>query len=146
MKKTLIALALALAVSASMAVEVGVAAVHDYSLTSTGVRVTAAVAPVRGFTPQASVTRLGGEYTRYAVGAKYALGQVGPVAFNAHAATVYQDTAAGPNGFGLTAGLTASVPVTKNVSLEVGVERFGGQDRIANRDGNVVTVGLNAKF
>jgi hypothetical protein len=146
MKKTIIAIAISFAASMAMALDVGVTAVHDYSLTSTGVRATVSTAKVSGFTPQASVTRLGGEYTRYAAGGKYDLAKIGPVTFFGVGSGVFQDTVGAASGYGLSAGLVASVPVYKNVALEVGVERFAGQDRISNRDGTLATVGLNAKF
>lgn len=146
MKKIFVALAFAVAASMSMAADVTVSAVYDYSLSSTGVRVTAAAAPINGFTPQASVTRLGGEYTRYAAGAKYDFATVGPVTLSGIGYGVFQDTAGAASGYGLTAGLVASVPVYKNVTLDATIERFAGQDRISNRNGTLATVGLNAKF
>lgn len=146
MKKTLIALAFMVSASMAMAVEVGVSTVHDYSLSSTGVRATVSTAKVNGFTPQVSVTRLGGEYTRYAAGGKYDFATVGPVTFSGVGSGVLQDTVGGASGYGLTAGLVASVPLNKTVSLDATIERFAGQNRISNRNGTLATVGLNAKF
>lgn len=146
MKKIIVALAFALAASMSMAAEVGVSAVHDYSLSATGVRATVSTAKVNGFTPQVSVTRFGGEYTRYAAGGKYDFATIGPVTFSGIGSGVFQDTVGASSGYGLTAGLVASVPVYKNVTLDATIERFAGQDRISNRNGTLATVGLNAKF
>lgn len=146
MKKIFVALAFAVAASMSMAADVGVSAVYDYSLSSTGVRATVSTAKINGFTPQVSVTRLGGDYTRYAAGGKYDFATVGPVTFSGVGSGVFQDTTDGASGYGLTAGLVASVPVAKNVSLNATVECFAGQSRISNRNGTLATVGLNAKF
>ena len=146
MKKIFVALAFALVASATMASDVGVSAVHDYSLSATGVRATVSTAKVNGFTPQVSVTRLGGEYTRYAAGGKYDFATIGPVTFSGVGSGVFQDTVGAASGYGLNVGLGASVPVYKNVSVDATVERFAGQDRISNRNGTLATVGLNAKF
>lgn len=146
MKKIFVALAFAVAASMSMAADVTVSAVHDYSLSATGVRATVSTAKVNSFTPQVSVTRLGGEYTRYAAGGKYDFATVGPVTFSGIGSGVFQDTSGAASGYGLTAGLVASVPVYKNVTLDATIERFAGQSRISDRNGTLATVGLNAKF
>lgn len=146
MKKIIIALAFAVSASVSMAVEVGVSAVHDYSLSGTGIRTTVSTAKVNDFTPQVSVTRLGSEYTRYAAGGKYDFATIGPVAFSGVGSAVLQNTAHASSGYGLSAGLVASVPVYKNVSLDASIERFIGQRRISNRNGLLANIGLSAKF
>ena len=146
MKKTLIAMSLMAAVTMSMAVEVGVSAVRDYSAGKDGVRAVASLESIGNFTPQVSVTRLDKTYTRYGVGGKYLVASSGPVSLSASGSGVYQDTQVGKNGYGLTGGLTASYAVAKNVSLDVGVERFVGRSVVENRTGNVVSVGLSSKF
>lgn len=128
------------------AAEVGVAGIHDIAANKDGVRVTASVGSVAGFTPQLSVSRVDTAYTRYAVGTQYAITKVGPVALSAGVAGVYQDTIGGTTGYGATAGLKATVALNKSIDLVAGAERFAGQDRISASNGTVTSVGLNVKF
>lgn len=99
---------------------------------------------VKGIT--VSATHVDKTLNRYAVGKDITLTKVGPVSLAATGAVVYQDSAVGENGYGLTVGAKATYPVTKTVSVVAGVERFTGQSRISAYNGNVVTVGLNVKF
>lgn len=145
MKKLVIATMLATVGFMASATEVGLAAVHDIATGKDGARVTASVGSVAGFTPQLSVSRIDNVYTRYAIGNQYAITKVGLVALSANAAAVYQDSIGRVNGYGLTAGVKATVAITKGVDLFVGAERFAGQDRV-NSNGTVTSVGLNAKF
>ena len=147
MKKFLTALALFAFGSAAMAVEVGVSAARDANLDQDGTRVTLAAGKVLGVTPQLSVTNVNNVYTRYAAGAEAGLFKVGPVKVSATGAAVYQDTAgSGANGYGLTAGVKAVLPLTKNIDATAGVERFYGQDRVNGFNGSVATVGIVARF
>ena len=146
MKKFLTALALFAFGSMAMAADVGVSAVRDSNLDQNGARVTLTTGKVLGVTPQLSVTNVDG-YTRYAAGAEAGLFAVGPVKVSAAGAAVYQNTAgAGTNGYGLTAGVKAVLPLTKNIDATAGVERFYGQDRINGFNGSVATVGIVARF
>ena len=146
MKKIIVALALAVAASMAMATEVGVSAVRDYNLSGTGVRATVSADKFYGFKPEASITRMSGVYNRYAIGADYSIGSIGPVNFSGTGSGVYQQTTNAKSGYGLSVGLVASVPVYKNVTLDATVERFIGQNRISNFNGINTTVGLSAKF
>lgn len=131
---------------AASAVEVGVSAVRDGTIDKTGLRVTANVGSIAGFTPQLSATRIDGAYTRFGAGGEYALAKVGPVALAATAAVVYQDSNVKVDGYGVTAGLKATLPLTKHIDLVAGVERFAGQHRIASSNSTVSSLGLNVKF
>lgn len=146
MKKFLTALAFLAFGSAAMAADVGISAVRDSNLNEDGARVTVAAGKVLGVTPQLSVTNVN-SYTRYAAGAEAGLFAVGPVKVSAAGAAVYQNTAgAGANGYGLTAGVKAVLPLAKNISATAGVERFYGQDRVNGFNGTVGTIGLVARF
>jgi len=79
MKKIAIA-ALALAAITASATEIAVSEVRDFGLKSNGVRVTAPLGSIAGFTPQLSVTEINKQYIRFGVGGEYALTTVGPVA------------------------------------------------------------------
>jgi hypothetical protein len=99
---------------------------------------------VKGLT--VSATHVDQILNRYAVGKDVTLTKIGPVSLAATGAVVYQDSARGENGYGLTVGAKATYPITKSVSAVVGAEHFIGQSRISAYDGKVVTVGLNVKF
>lgn len=146
MKKIVIGSVLALAAAVSFAGDVTVSAVSDRNSTQEGVRIETALPVVPGGL-KASVTHVNETYNRVAVGKDFAVASIGPVNLKATVAGVYQNTlAAGQNGYGLTVGAGANYAVTKNVGLNVGIERFYGQDRIQGFDGNVATVGLTVKF
>lgn len=141
MKKTIIA-SLLLAASTAFAGDVSVSEVRDLKAAKNGIRVGTEVA---GLT--VSATRVEDTYNRYAVGKDFAVANAGPVAISVPVAGVYQRTAdAGKNGYGLTVGLKTTTPVTKNVSVVAGVERFYGQDVISQYNGNTGTIGLAVKF
>lgn len=146
MKKMIIAAILVGATFAASAVEVGVSAVRDGTADKNGARVTASVGSIAGFTPQLSATHIDGVYTRYGIGGQYALTKVGPVALAATASVVYQDSNAKANGYGVTAGLKATLPLTKRIDLVAGVERFAGQHSIVGSNSTVSSLGLNVKF
>ncbi len=145
MKKLVIATMLATVGLMASAAEVGVSGIRDIAANKDGVSVTASVGSFAGFTPQLSVSRVDTLYTRYAVGTQYAITKVGPVALAATAAGVYQDSTGGNDGYGVTAGLKATVALNKGVDVVVGAGRFAGQDSI-NANGNVTSIGLNVKF
>lgn len=142
MKKFLTALAFVAAAGAVSAAEVGVSAVRDYNLDKDGVRVTATLGKLT-----ASATSVDYKYNRYAVGTGVDLGSIGPVKVGATVAGVYQDTSvSGVDGYGVTGGLKAVLPITKTVELAAGVERFVGQERIRQYNGTVGSIGLVARF
>jgi hypothetical protein len=146
MKKLLIATTLVAIASMATAAEVGMSSVRDIGLDKNGVRVTASVGTLVGFTPQVSFTQLNGSYDRWAVGGQYALAKVGPVAFAATASGVYHDSLVGSDGYGVTGGLKATYALSKNVDVVAGVERFIGQDSVSASNATVTSFGLNLKF
>ena len=139
MKKIIMATLFATTALAASAVEVS--AVRDYNLDANGYRVAASVATV-----DLSATRVDSAYNRFAVGKSFELTKVGKVGVSANVAGVYQDTIGGTSGYGLTAGLKATLPVTKSIDVVASVERFAGQERVKPFNGTTGTVGLNIKF
>lgn len=146
MKSFVIATALALTVGIASAAEVSVGGVYDHNVEKSGIRVTASAGKLGAFTPIASYTHIDSVYNRYAVGGDYALTNVGLVKLSATASGVYQDTAFGQSGYGLTGGLKATYDVTKNISVVGTVERFVGQERISQYNGTVAGVAVALKF
>lgn len=141
MKKFIIATAIATTSMFASATDVAVSAIHDYTAEKTGVKVSTAAYGVG-----VSISHVEGAYTRYGAGKDFALMNVGPVTLGATVAGVYQNTYNGTNGFGLTAGVKASMPISKSMTLVAGVDRFMGQDRVSASNGNVASVGVTLKF
>ena len=146
MKKIIIAAALTTIATISSASEVGISAVRDYASHKDGMRVSASLGQIAGFTPQLSYTSIDKAYDRYAIGGQYTLTSVGPVALAVTGAGVYQNPVKGVNGYGITGGLKATVSLTKNVELVANAERFAGQNRISASNGTVTSLGANIKF
>jgi hypothetical protein len=144
MKKTIIASLLAITGTA-FAADVSVSAVHDYTNGNEGFRVGTSVSGL-----SLTATQIENKYNRYAVGKDFSITKIGPVELIAGAAVNYQDTV--PNtvrnkdGYGLTVGAKAVLPVTKNVDLIASAEHFAGQSRISKSEGNVGSIGLKVKF
>lgn len=141
MKKIVMATLFATAAVAASAGAVEVSAVRDYALDANGYRVGTSVSGL-----DLTATRIDSAYNRFAVGKSFELAKVGSVAVSAKVAGVYQDTVAGVNGYGVTAGLKATLPVTKSIDVVAGVERFAGQERVKQFNGTTGVVGLNIKF
>jgi hypothetical protein len=148
MKKTLIALSMLAVTGVASAAEVSVGGVYDNNLDREGARIEVAVPEFKlgVVTPTISATHINDEYVRYAVGARANLFNVGALTVGAAAGGVYQNTQNGTDGYGATAGLLGSLPVTKSIDLTAGVEQFWGQDRVKQFDGTVASVGLNVRF
>jgi hypothetical protein len=146
MKKIVIAGMLASVFGVASAVEVSVGGVYDSKAEKSGVRVTASAGKIGSFTPIASYTHIDGVYNRYAVGGAYSIVGIGPVNLSATASGVYQDTPAGINGYGVTAGLKAQYDVTKNIAVIGTVERFVGQDRVSDYNATVAGASVAFKF
>ena len=149
MKKILFATLATLALSAS-AVEVGVNGLRDYSGTSdrTGYGVTlgdkfGAIGVEAGYNRFTQGTN---DQDRYSVVGSYDVTKVGPVTLAVKAGVAYLNNQTGSNGYAVTAGVGASVPVVKNLAATVDYRRQEGQNRVSAFDGNQVAVGLKYSF
>jgi hypothetical protein len=147
MKKFIIAIAAFTFASFASAFEVDVSAAHDYKTKSDGVRIETQIDKF-AVPLTASYTTINKKYNRYAVGAEYGVAKIGPVALAVTGSVVYQDTylSTSNDGYGLTAGAIATLPLVKNISLFASTEVFAGQKRINAFNGNTGTIGLTAKF
>lgn len=83
---------------------------------------------------------------RYSLVAGYDAGKLGPVTFTPKVGVAYLNNARDADGYAMTVGLGATLPVTKQVSLGVDVARQYGQDRVSQYDGNRVFASLRYKF
>ena len=149
MKKILFATLATMALSAS-AVEVGVNGLRDYSGTSdrTGYGVTlgdkfGAIGLEAGYN---RFTQGSNDQDRYSVVGSYDVTKVGPVTLAVKAGVAYLNNQTGSNGYAVTAGVGASVPVYKNLAATVDYRRQEGQNRVSAFDGNQVAVGLKYSF
>jgi opacity protein-like surface antigen len=119
MKKIAIASLIAMAAMSASALEVGVTAAREYTGTNTdGMGIT--------------------------LGQKF--GKVGPVTVTPKVGVAHLRNSAAVDGYALTLGVGASVPLNKTVDLTVDARRQYGQDRVNAFDGNTVTAGLKVKF
>jgi len=149
LKKILFVALSTLALSAS-AVEVGVNGTRDYSGTSdrTGYGLTlgekfGAVGVEAGYD---RFTQSTNDQNRYSLVASYDVTKIGPVTIAVKGGVAYLDNQTVANGYAVTAGVGASVPVVKNLAATVDYRRQEGQSRVNAFDGNQVAVGLKYSF
>lgn len=83
---------------------------------------------------------------RYSLVAGYDVTKVGPVTITPTLGVAYLNNARDTDGYAMTVGIGASVPVTKQISLTANYARQYGQDRVNQFDGNRVNVGVAYKF
>jgi hypothetical protein len=149
LKKVLFATLATLALSAS-AIEVGVNGIRDYSGTAdrTGYGVTlgdkfGAIGLEAGYN---RFTQGSNDQDRYSLVASYDVTKVGPVTIAVKGGVAYLDNQTGANGYAVTAGVGASVPVYKSLAATLDYRRQEGQNRVSAFDGNQVAVGLKYAF
>ena len=149
MKKIVLATAFALAAGAASAVEVGVTATRDYSGDNRnfgGVTLGQSYGKLNA-TLGAERSSVGGnDQNRFSLVGGYDVAKLGPVTVTPRLGVAYLDNQNSADGYALTVGVGASVPVTKKVSLGLAVDRQYGQDRVNQFDGNRVTVGAKYSF
>jgi hypothetical protein len=148
LKKILFATLATLAFSVS-AVEFGVNGTRDYSGTDrTGYGFTlgekfGAVGVEAGYDRYTQGTN---DQNRYSVVGSYDVTKIGPVTLAVKAGVAYLNNQTGSNGYAVTAGVGASVPVYKSLAATVDYRRQEGQNRVSAFDGNQVAVGLKYAF
>ena len=150
MKKLAIASIIALAATTASALELGASVTRDYSgaenRNGSGISLTqryGAVGLTAGFD---RFTKGSNDQDRYSVVAGLDLTKVGAVTVTPKVGVAYLNNQVGQDGYAMTAGVGASVPVTKKVSVGLAVDRQYGQDRVSQFDGNRVTVGAKYSF
>jgi opacity protein-like surface antigen len=149
MKKILFATLATLALSASAA-EVGVNGTRDYSgaadRTGYGVTVGEKFGKFGAEVGYNRFTQGSNDQDRYSLVGSYDVTKVGPVTLAVKAGVAYLDNQTVANGYALTVGVGASVPVAKNLAATVDYRRQEGQNRVNAFDGNQVAVGLKYSF
>ena len=149
MKKVLFATLATLALSAS-AIEVGVNGTRDYSGAAdrTGYGVTLGT-KFGAFGVEAGYNRFvqgTNDQDRYSLVGSHDITKVGPVTVALKGGVAYLMNQTGADGYAVTAGVGASVPVYKNLAATVDYRRQEGQSRVNAFDGNQIAVGLKYAF
>ena len=150
MKKIAIASILALAAISASALEVGVTSTTDYSGANQRQGFGATVGQQYD---KVSVTagferfqKGSNDQDRYSLVAGYDVAKLGSVTITPQVGVAYLNNQTGSDGYAMTVGVGATVPVTKQVSFGLGVTHQYGQDRVSSSDGNRVTAGLKYRF
>ncbi len=166
MKKILIATAVVLAATAASALEVGITQTRDYSTTAEvdcGFVIGPSTCPKQnrngvGLTVGEKFGRVGitAGFERFTTGtndqdrlslvAGYDVAKIGAVTVTPKVGVAHLNNQSGADGYAMTVGVGASVPVTKQVSLTADVARQYGQDRVQAFDGNRATIGVRYSF
>ena len=149
MKKILIATAVALAATAASAAEFGVTANRDYAganRNGTGITIGEKFGKV-GVTAGFERTTAGtNDQDRLSLVAGYDIARFGQMTIAPKLGVAHLNNQTGADGYAMTVGIGAAVPLNKTVSLTADIARQYGQDRVAAFDGDRVTVGLRFKF
>jgi outer membrane autotransporter protein len=150
MKKIAIASLIALAATAASAVEVGVTTTRDYSgatdRNSGGITVGQSVGKVGIAAGFERFTAGNNDQDRFSLVAGYDVAKIGPVTVTPKLGVAYLNNQTNKDGYALTVGVGASVPVTKKVSVTLDVARQFGQDSVSKFDGNRATAGVKYSF
>lgn len=149
MKKALLATALVLAATAASAVEVGLTATRDYSSDNRnfgGITIGQHYGAVSA-TVGAERSSVGGnDQNRYSLVGGYDVAKFANVTVTPRVGVAYLDNQTGSDGYALTVGIGASLPVTQKVSVGLAVDRQYGQSRVDQFDGNRVTASVKYAF
>jgi hypothetical protein len=149
MKKFAFAAVLATAAVAASAVEVGVAAVDATRGTDRqgyGVTIGENFGAYNVTAGVSRFVREANDQTRTSLVVSREVAKLGPVAFSGRVGAAYLNNQTGDDGSAVTVGVGASVPVAKNVTAGLSVDRQYGQNRVSSYDGNIVTAGIKVGF
>jgi outer membrane autotransporter protein len=149
MKKIAIASLIALAAVSASALEVGVTTAREYTGTNTnGTGITLGqkfgkVGVAAGFERFTAGTN---DQDRLSLTAGYDIAKIGAITVTSKVGVAHLNNQRGADGYAMTVGVGASMPLTKTVDLTVDARRQYGQDRVQAFDGNTVAAGLRVKF
>ena len=149
MKKIAIASILALAAISASAVEVGVTGTRDYSGDNRNFGGITLGTKFGGYGATAGIERstVGTDaQTRISLVGDREMVKFGAVSLTGRVGVAHLDNTAAVDGYALTVGVGATVPVTKKVSVGLAVDRQYGQDRVQAFDGNRVTAAVKYAF
>jgi hypothetical protein len=150
MKKFVIASILAAATISASALDVGVTSTVDFSESKTRQDFGATVGQsygklnvIGGFD---RFTKRRDQQSRFSVTAGYDIAKFGPVTVTPGVGVAYLNNQNSADGYALTVGVGAGVPITKQVAFTATVTHQVGQSRVKSSDGNTLTTGLKYSF
>ena len=148
MKKIAIASILALSAVAASAVEVGVTNTRDDAgaRNATGLTVSNSYGQLGVTAGFERFTKGANDQDRYSLTAGYNVATISTVTITPKIGAAYLNNQTGANGYAMTVGVGASMPITKQISVGVDYARQYGQDRVQSFDGDRVTAGVTVKF
>lgn len=151
MKKSLIAVSGALAIMSAvgtqaLAAEVGIIATHDYAerghnAGGFSVGKTFDKVGVTAIVERASIGQ-----DRFSIVADYPLTKVGSVSISPRAGVAYLANRTEHDGYALTAGVEASIPLDDRMKLGIAVDHQAGQSEVKSFNGNRVTAAIKYSF
>ena len=148
MKKFAIMAVLVVATASASAIEVGIRGVHTSKSSGDMVGVTVGQS-FGAFGAEAAydrTTRGAANVNRWSLVGTVPVAKYAGVSFAAKAGAVFVDPSVSKNGYAVVAGVGASYPLTKNVSLVADYAYQVGQDRVRSFNGNQVSAGVKVSF
>lgn len=150
MKKFAIASMIVLAATAASAAEVGVTTTSDYSgvdkRAGFGLTVGQSYGKLSATAGFERFTAGANDQDRYSLVGGYEVAKLGPATVAVKTGVTYLSNQTSADGYAMTVGAGVSIPVTKQVSVNVDASRQIGQDRVSQFDGNRVTAGVSYRF
>jgi opacity protein-like surface antigen len=150
MKKFAIASLLAIAAISASAVEVGITAVDQTTPNPNRYGYGVTVGETMGvYNVTAGLSRFyreANDQTRFSLVGSREVYKAGPVSLTGRVGYAYLNNQTGEDGSALTVGVGASVPVAKNVTAGLSIDRQYGQNRVSQFDGNIITAGVKYSF
>lgn len=150
MKKIAIASLIALAATAASALEIGTSVTRDYSgaenRNGSGITLGNQYGKVGVTAGFERFTAGANDQDRYSVVAGYNVAKFGSVTVTPKVGVAYLNNQTSADGYAMTVGVGADLPLTKQVSVGLDVARQYGQDRVSSSDGNTVTAGIKYRF
>jgi opacity protein-like surface antigen len=151
MKKIAIASMLAIAAMTASAVEVGVTTTEGFQGGHTFGQGLTVGETFGGFGVTAGWTRFTrpegqDDQTRTSIVVDKTVYNLGPVGFAGRVGVAHLDNATSLDGNAATVGVGAKYAVTKQISLNVALDKQYGQGKVSQFDGNQLTAGLTFGF
>ena len=149
MKKIAFASILALAAISASALEVGVTGTRDYSGDNRnfgGVTIGQSYGKLNATAGVERSTVGSNDQTRISLVGGYDVAKVGPVTVTPRLGVAHLGNQTGADGYALTVGVGASIPVAQKVSVGLAVDRQYGQERVDSFNGNRVTASVKYAF
>jgi outer membrane autotransporter protein len=148
MKKIAIASILALSAVAASAVEVSVTNTRDDAgaRNATGLTVSNSYGQLGVTAGFERFTKGANDQDRLSLVAGYNVAKFSTVTLTPKVGAAYLNNQTGADGYAMTVGIGASMPITKQVTVGIDYARQYGQDRVQSFDGDRITAGVTYRF